>query len=314
MAGGEGAKERRRLKRLAAQEKNEKSVDSQQRTSIKEKSKNNTENGGDHDSKMSSSSFSVKGRNSGGQPWLKKNNHQKRTIKNSKHSAKKEKKSKIKKPKHLKRKLEQASIENGEAKEVIRKQIEQFEARKKVYSKRNDNTKRRKTTHVDSGDGSNNKRNDDEVVSRHTSIDGSCTPLERSNTVEIEKPNLIPDDDIEMTRHKETGEPNGSKGLSTSTVDAEPEEDSSDGNADNENVDEDGDEAASSTNIEDKTSDQSSANNYDNSSDDSSSESEDDSDDDASDDEPMQQRQRGRRRRGRQDTAKKNRRDGSGRK
>lgn len=217
----------------------------------------------------------------------------------------KKKKSKIKKPKHLKRKLEQASNENGEAKEVIQKQIEQFEARKKLYSKRKDNTKRRKTTHAESRDGSNNKRNDDEVVSRHTRIDGSCTPLERSKTAESKNPTLIPDDDFEMTRQKETVEPNGSKGLSTSTVDAEPEEDSSDGDSDDENDDEDGNEAASSMNIVDKTSDQSSADSNDNYSDDSSSESDDDSDDDESDDEPMQQRQRGRRRRGRQDTAKK---------
>lgn len=288
MAGGEGAKERRRLKRLAAQEA------AQKKSEIKPKQpeakEKNADNFRDNRNNRKPSNFAgAKGRN---------NN-------NSKNNGKKEKKPKFKKPKHLKRKLEQAANENGEAKEVIEKEIEQFQAKKVFYSKRNNTNKRQKTVKFNSG-------KKDRADSKQNKINHSSSPFPRSEKVERNEPAVVEDDNIEMEDHKETikVEDPIEKDVPSMT-NTESGEDSSQDSSDDESLDKDTDEKAASESIQQDstgTSDQSS--DSDNDSDvDSSSKSDnddsDDSDDDSDDDEPVQKRQRGRRRRGRQDTAEK---------
>jgi len=310
MAGGEGAKERRRLKRLAAHEEKNKSANSPQTTIAKENSKNKNTRGINNNKRASNFIDAKRRKPDDGQQRFNKNGHHRRTENNPKHNIKKLKKPKIKKPKHLKRKLDQASSENEEAKGVIQKEIEQFEAKKNIYSKRNKNNKRQKTIVVDSVDRSNNST-DDGAVSRLNEINKNHSPFQRSEKVEIKKPAVIEDDNIEMTDHKETTKPKDKimKDVPT-TSDAEPEQysthsstdyDSSNGGS----VDEDADGKTFSESIEHDNRAEKSDKSCDNDGGNSNSESDDDSDDDTDDNEPIQQRQRGRKRRGRQDTAKK---------
>ena len=290
MAGGEGAKERRRLKRLAAQEAQEKSEIKPKQTEAKETNANNFR---DNRNNRKPSNFSgTKGRN---------NNY-------SKNNGKKEKKPKFKKPKHLKRKLELAANENGEAKEVVEKEIEQFEAKKVFFSKRNNTNKRQKSAKFDSG-------NNDRAESAQNKTNHSFSPFPRSKKVETKEPAVVEDDNIEMKDHKETIEFEDpiEKDVVPTITNTESGADSSQDSSDDESLDKDTGGKAASESIERDNvdaSDQSSDINNDLDADssskfdnDDSDDSDDDSDDD--DDEPVQKRQRGRRRRGRQDTAEK---------
>lgn len=92
MAGGEGAKERRRLKRLQTEAGGETKKKDNTRVSFKDSRRNG--NPRRKDAPFKKKQFDKK-------PHIKKN-------KNNNSPPAKQKKSKIKKPKHLKRKLEQA--------------------------------------------------------------------------------------------------------------------------------------------------------------------------------------------------------------
>ncbi len=287
MAGGEGAKERRRLKRLAAQEAQKKSEIKPKQNEAKETNANNFR---DNRNNRKQSNFSAaKGRN---------NN-------NSKNNGKKEKKPKFKKPKHLKRKLEQAANDNGEAKEDIEKKIEQFEAKKVFYSKRNNINKRQKSAKFDSG-------NNDRAEFTQNKLNHISSPFPRSEKVEIKEPDVVEDDNIEMEDHKETIELEDPIEKDVPSItNTESGEDSSQESSDDKSLDKDTGGKVASESIERDsvdTSDQSSVSDNDSdpgSSNKSDNDDSDDSDDSSDDDEPVQKRQRGRRRRGRQDTAEK---------
>jgi len=185
MAGGEGAKERRRLKRVAALEgeKNKVVAKSPQTSTGPDRSRNNnnSNSNSNYNNNRATRSPSNRGneypdanrRNSnGGQQQRfnnndRNNNHHKppkyNPSKYNNNNTKKVQKTKIKKPKHLKRKLEQqASTGNEEVKETIQKELEQFESKKKLYSNNfnnepnsnnnNINNKRLKTTAADDDD------------------------------------------------------------------------------------------------------------------------------------------------------------------
>jgi predicted RNA-binding protein with RPS1 domain len=219
MAGGEGAKERRRLKRLAAtSEGTNKSDDSQQRTVANENTR------GDHSNKRTPNYSDTKRRKPDGQQRFNKNNPHHRTTPNPKYNnATKEKKPKRKKPKHLKRKLEQASNENGEAKEVIQKKIEQFETKKKFYSKQPESHKRQKPNDIGYVHNPNNIT-DGGAASRLNGIKDNCSPFPRSEKV---KSAVIEDNNIEMTDHKETAKPKAKiSKAELKTTNAGPKEDS----------------------------------------------------------------------------------------
>lgn len=308
MAGGEGAKERRRLKRLSAQDEKNKSASSLQTSIGKEKSKSKNNCNGER--KRSSNYSDVKRRKPDSEQQRFSNNKNHRTTKNSsKKTIRKEKRQKTKKPKHLKRKLEQASNENEKAKEVIKKEIEQFETKKKKYSKLYHDNKRQRMIAIDVGDGSNNINNYG-AESRLNKTNDNCSPFPRSENVEKKKPAVINDDNIELRDSKEIAKPkaNNRKDMRTKT-DSIPQECLNHSNADDDSSDDgSGDEVAgentfseiiSHGSIEDKLdqpcdSGDSFGGNF-------CSEADDSSDDD----EPVQKRQRGRRRVGRQDTAKK---------
>lgn len=269
MAGGEGAKERRRLKRLAVQEAKKKSEIIPQQTEVKD-----VKDG--RNNKKPSNFSATKGR-----------------ILKSKNNGKKVKKPKFKKPKHLKRKLEQASNENGEAKEVIKREIEQFEAKKVLYSKHRKSNKRQKIVNDDSG-------NDDKAVSRLNKINHNPSPSPRGEKFEKKEPAMDESDNSEMRSQEETIEQKGAHKDEPSVSKSESGESSTQDSSDDESMDENTDENRG------KRSGKSTEGDEGNSSDDPSSDSDhDDSDDDVDDDEPVQKRQRGRRRRGRQDTAEK---------
>ena len=217
MAGGEGAKERRRLKRLAAtQEGTTKSDDSHQRT-VANKNSDNKNTRGDYSNKRTSNYSDTKRRKPDGQQRFNKNNPHHRTSPNPKYNnATKEKKPKRKKPKHLKRKLEQALNEDGEAKEVILKKIELFETKKKFYSKHQPKShKRQKPDDIGYVHNPNNNNNTDGGIERQKPNDigyihnpnNIISPLPRSEKVEIKKSAVVEDDNIEMTDHKETAKP-----------------------------------------------------------------------------------------------------------
>lgn len=298
MAGGEGAKERRRLKRLAAQEAKNKKAGTPSETTkvVKDTSSKNVRD--NRNTKRGPSTFGGKG------------------GKNKPNNGKKDKKPKFKKPKHLKRKLEQASTESGEAKEVIQKEIEQFEAKKIFYSKQNRGNKRQKSSNYR---GSDSKKEED-AVSRLNRINSNSTPFPRNEKPDTEKSAMIEDDDIEMAdkiEPKERSEMAGSKEDTKDQVEItkdeprtgknESDEESNSESSDDESSDDGTNESGSSEQDEPKSEEKSGkvSNDEDDSASDSSDDSDDDSDDDSEDDEPVQQRQRGRRRRGRQDTAKK---------
>lgn len=301
MAGGEGAKERRRLKRLAAQEAKNKKAETPSETTkvVKDASSKNVRD--NRNAKIAPNTFGGKG------------------GKNKPNNGKKEKKPKFKKPKHLKRKLEQASTESGEAKEVIQKEIEQFEAKKIFYSKQNRGNKRQKSSN---GRASDFKKEED-AVSRLNRINSNSTPFPRHEKADTEKSAMIEDDDIEMA---DKIEPTESSKMANSKEDTEDQveitkdkprtgknesdEESNSESSDDESSDDDTNESVSSEQDEPKSEEKSGkvSNDEDDSASDSSDDSGDDSDDDSDDsedDEPVRQRQRGRRRRGRQDTAKK---------
>ena len=300
MAGGEGAKERRRLKRLASQEAKNKPEKSSQRT---EAEKPNFR-------KVRDNRYNKRASNSSGAKWSKK-------MSNT-DNRKKEKKPKFKKPKHLKRKLEQASNENEEAKDVAKREIEQFEATKTLYSKTKakTNNKRQKSTDFDplgSGSGSGD---DNQALSRVNKINHNKTPFPRNEKSEIEKSAMIEDDNVEMTDRKETTEGTVLTAKDVLiTANAEPEEDLIHGSSDDESLTDDTGGTPTSEVVENEkkgenvdVSGETSGENSPSavySSSKSDDNSVDDSDDDTDDDEPIQQRQRGRGRRGRQDTAKK---------
>ena len=241
MAGGEGAKERRRLKRLAAtQEGTTKSDDSHQRT-VASKNSDNKNTRGDHSNKRTSDYSDMKRRKPDGQQRFNKNNPHQRTSPNPKYNnATKEKKPKRKKPKHLKRKLEQALNEDVEAKEVILKKIEQFETKKKFYSKHQPKShKRQKPDDIGYVHNPNNNNNSDDEFERQKSNDigyvhnpnnnnntyggferqkpndigyvhnpnNNTSPFPRSEKVETKKSAVVEDDNIEMMDHKETAKP-----------------------------------------------------------------------------------------------------------
>ncbi|KAG7353692.1 hypothetical protein IV203_003047 [Nitzschia inconspicua] len=130
MGGGEGAKERRRLKRIR-------------------------ETGGD--TKTSGQPFS-KPSNRNTKPFLKvsspnrDNKFAKKSPFGNKAKGKpvstdKKTKSKVKKPKHLKRKLEQAAEVDENEKEKLRLQLEEFERKKTLLSRAHNSNKRQKVVH-----------------------------------------------------------------------------------------------------------------------------------------------------------------------
>jgi len=159
MAGGEGAKERRRLKRLA---EGNKGVD----LAVKKNSRENND--------TKSKDFSSRQNEPNGRRFNKneiQNNKAKSYTKSNSAPAKK----KVKKPKHLKRKLGQASKESEEAVEIINKEMQEWESKKEMLSKiHNKSNKRQKTTeqqttvvsrsqqYGERGNAENKSTNDDE--------------------------------------------------------------------------------------------------------------------------------------------------------
>ncbi len=122
MVGGEGAKERRRLLRQHSQSNND------------EKTK-----------KEINHSVPVRGK----APFTKKNSLAKRPTPTQKVSAKKKK---VNKPKHLKRKLEQLSVEDEQTREIVLKEIAEFEDAKTKNTQNNPKKKRPKRSE---GEGEN---------------------------------------------------------------------------------------------------------------------------------------------------------------
>uniref|UniRef100_A0A7S4EQP2 S1 motif domain-containing protein n=1 Tax=Pseudo-nitzschia australis TaxID=44445 RepID=A0A7S4EQP2_9STRA len=210
MAGGEGAKERRRLKRLAAQEgkgNSESTAPNRKPTSIdrsKEKISQYRSNG----NKSNQATSSARINSNGGGRHKSFNENKNFHSKNNKNTTtttttKKANKPKIKKPKHLKRKLELTANENNKAREMIKKEIEAFESKKKLYSTRNESCKRHKTTTTSNGNAANVNANED-VVSRLNRINANLAHFPRSKDVKINPPTII--NDGKMTDVKETSE------------------------------------------------------------------------------------------------------------
>ncbi|MGK3748464.1 MAG: putative RNA-binding protein with RPS1 domain [Bacillariaceae sp.] len=143
MAGGEGAKERRRLKRLAETTKDA--------TPDKSQGKNSRDNKYTSTNRKDSSTRQQHGRNTTGNrfnKYDKKNNNNNKTKGNTKSNNTTPAKKKVKKPKHLKRKLEQASKENGKAVETIKKEMQDFEYKKGIIR---NNSKRQRIDADDDG-------------------------------------------------------------------------------------------------------------------------------------------------------------------
>jgi predicted RNA-binding protein with RPS1 domain len=143
MAGGEGAKERRRLKRLV-----ETSIDA---TPDKNQGKNSRDNKYTSTNRKDSSTRQQNGRNTTGNrfnKYDKNNNNNNKTRSNTKCNNTTPAKKKVKKPKHLKRKLEQASKENDKAVETIKKEMQDFEYKKGIIR---NNSKRQRIDADDDG-------------------------------------------------------------------------------------------------------------------------------------------------------------------
>eukprot|EP00536_Pseudo-nitzschia_multiseries_P003972 jgi/Psemu1/323245/estExt_fgenesh1_pg.C_630039 len=162
---------------------------------------------------------------------------------------------------------------------MIQKEIEEFESKKKSYSKQN-TAKRQKTSTTPTtyaGDFNREKktaRNED-AVARLNRINAKLASqsFPRNEAVENNERTIIDEEDDKMT---DADEKSGGKASDQSSSSAKVVDSNGNGNSDD-----------------------------DSGSDSENSSSDDDSDNDSDDDEPMQKRQRGRRRRGRQDTAKK---------
>jgi len=130
MAGGEGAKERRRLKRLAEGNKGV----------LLDDKKNSRENNDTKSKDFSSRQHEHNGRRFNKNE--KKNNKAKLYTKSNSAPAKK----KVNKPKHLKRKLGQASKESEEAVEIINKEMQEWESKKEMLSKIHNKSNKRQRT------------------------------------------------------------------------------------------------------------------------------------------------------------------------
>eukprot|EP00535_Pseudo-nitzschia_heimii_P001371 CAMPEP_0197180748 /NCGR_PEP_ID=MMETSP1423-20130617/5248_1 /TAXON_ID=476441 /ORGANISM="Pseudo-nitzschia heimii, Strain UNC1101" /LENGTH=527 /DNA_ID=CAMNT_0042630869 /DNA_START=72 /DNA_END=1655 /DNA_ORIENTATION=- len=309
MAGGEGAKERRRLKRLAAQQKTSQSTDAAPKASgaaPNEKRAKESAIRGSEKREPSGDGQQRRRFQKNQRPQRRNNNN---NNSNNNNAAKTRKKPKIKKPKHLKRKLEQAS--NGETleKEEIRKKIEDFEAKKKMYSKhRSKPNKRRKTANAESGDATTDT-NDDEAMSRLNNInssDDSSFPRsvknEGNKAVDGNEGTVVAEERATPKDEIRRDVPSTTNSVSDGSDDGS---DSDNDGSDDGGVGNDAkDDTAKSASAESSDDDDSDADgDGDGDGDRGDSESDEESDDD-SDDEPVQQRARGRRRRGRQDTAK----------
>jgi len=302
MAGGEGAKERRRLKRLVAQQKNTPLAIAAPQVPVTTPNEN-------PGNERTSRGRDKRRLPSGGQQRRQfHKNHSQHGENINSNNTKTKKKPKIKKPKHLKRKLEQVSNEDEAAKEEIRKKIENFEAEKKLYSKhRNKPDKRRKTSNAESGDATT-QTNDNNTHSRLNKLNhNEDSSFPRSGKT-AENKAVDNNDGIIVQEETATSEdtirrdvPNTKNSVSDSSdgSNSSSDDDSDDGNVGNDAKE----DTAKSTSAGSSTDDDSNAGgNSDN--DDSDENSEEDSDNGSEEDDPIPQRERGRRRRGRQDTAK----------
>ena len=143
MAGGEGAKERRRLKRLAETTKDA--------TPEKNQGKNSRDNKYTSTNRKDSSTRQQNGRNTTENrfnKYDKNNNNNNKARNNTKSNNATPAKKKVKKPKHLKRKLEQASKENDQAVETIKKEMQDFKYKKEIIR---NNSKRQRIDADDDG-------------------------------------------------------------------------------------------------------------------------------------------------------------------
>ncbi|OEU15541.1 hypothetical protein FRACYDRAFT_240232 [Fragilariopsis cylindrus CCMP1102] len=143
MAGGEGAKERRRLKRLAETTKDA--------SPEKNQGKNSGDNKYTSPNRKDSSTRQQNGRNTTGNRFNKydrNNNNNNKARSNTKSNNATPAKKKVKKPKHLKRKLEQASKENDQAVETIKKEMQDFKYKKEIIR---NNSKRQRIDADDDG-------------------------------------------------------------------------------------------------------------------------------------------------------------------
>ena len=252
MAGGEGAKERRRLKRLQAAG-----------GEAKPYSKNS----------VSENQRQSKQRPSHGKPLGTRNPFAK-ASKFGKPNPDDKKKNKVKKPKHLKRKLEQAAESDEQTKEQLQKELEDWERRKEIFSQQLKQPKRR-------------RRGRQETSRAPKSFTAQSSPMQDDTSAE--PPAAFP----RNTAPPKKQDPPGSK--------VEEEEEAGNSSSDESSLKAPPAKEAKQPETNIPTAAKTNSIGSDES-DSSSSDSDSDADDE---EEPAARRQRGKRRRGRKDTAKK---------
>ena len=235
MAGGEGAKERRRLKRLAETTKDA--------SPEKNQGKNSRDNKYTSTNRKDSSTRQQNGSNTTGNRFNKfdnNNNNNNKARSNTKSNNATPAKKKVKKPKHLKRKLEQASKENDQAVETIKKEMQDFKYKKEII--RNNSKRQRIDADDDGADAmfvvgpntpgvfSRTKKVDVEDADATMAVVGPNTPgvySNNKNNAEIKSTNDDDEDDnIDMIDDRgETKSDDDSD--SDSSVDSSSDDDSS---------------------------------------------------------------------------------------